>query len=94
MSDLRSISGTTEPGRQANADFPFYTGPVGVRDRDGWIDVAFFAPDVRVKLPAVGSLDGRKVRITAISTRQLDPSARSRGAMCAITMVVVPALEA
>lgn len=89
MSEPASIAGSIEPGRQALADFPFYAGPVGVRERDGWIDVAFFAPEVRVKLPLAATLDGRGVRVTAISTRQIDPIAKSRGAMCAITATVI-----
>jgi len=90
MSDPVSIAGGTEPGRQGVAAFPFYSGPVGIRDRDGWLDVAFFAPEVRAKLPVSGKLDGRSVRVTAISTRQTDPAAKARGAMCAITATVIP----
>lgn len=90
MSDPVSIAGGTEPGRQGAAVFPFYSGPVGIRDRDGWLDVAFFAPEVRAKLPVSGKLDGRSVRVTAISTRQADPQAKPRGAMCAITATVIP----
>lgn len=90
MTDPVSIAGGAEPGRQGVAAFPFYSGPVGVRDRDGWLDVAFFAPEVRAKLPVSGKLDGRDVRITAISTRQIDPGAKPRGAMCAITATVFP----
>ena len=90
MSDPVSIAGGTEPGRQGVAAFPFYSGPVGIRDRDGWLDVAFFAPEVRAKLPVSGKLDGRSVRVTAISTRQTDPAAKARGAMCAITATVFP----
>lgn len=91
MSDTApSIIGAVAPSRQARADFPFYEGQVGVRERDGWLDVAFFALDVRAKLPVDGLLDGKRIRITAISTRQIDPSAKARGAMCAITATVVP----
>lgn len=89
MTDQTSIAGSTEPGRQAQADFPFYVGSVGVRDRDGWMDVAFFAPDVRAKLPVSGTLDGKPVRITAISTRPLDRTARGRGVMSAITATAI-----
>ena len=90
MTDPVSIAGVTEPGRQGIADLPFYAGTVGIRERDGWLDVAFFAPEVRAKLPAAGKLDGRDVRITAVSTRQIDPTAKPRGAMCAITATVIP----
>lgn len=90
MTQPTSIEGSTEPGRQGIAAFPFYDGPVGIRDRDGWLDVAFFAPEIKGKLPVSGTLDGRPVRITAIATRKLDPAARPRGAMCAITATVVP----
>ena len=90
MSESVSIAGGTEPGRQGVAAFPFYEGEVGIRERDGWWDVAFFAPGVRAKLPASGVLDGRSVRVTAISTRQADPAAKARGAMCAITATVIP----
>ena len=90
MTEPVSIAGGTEPGRQGVAAFPFYSGPVGIRDRDGWLDVAFFAPEVRAKLPVSGKLDGRSVRVTAISTRQTDPAAKARGAMCAITATVIP----
>lgn len=94
MTESASIAGATEPGRQAVAAFPFYAGPVGVRERDGWMDVAFFAPEVRAKLPVEGTLDGSRVRITAISTRQIDPIAKARGAMCAITATVIPTSDA
>ena len=90
MTEPTSIAGGTDPGRQAQAAFPFYKGPVGVRDRDGWMDVAFFAPSVRPTLPIHGLLDGARVRITAIDTRPLDPTDRRRGAMCAITATVLP----
>lgn len=90
MTDPISISGSAEPGRQGVALFPFFAGPVGIRERDGWWDVAFFAPEVRAKLPVSGKLDGRSVRVTAISTRQTDPAAKARGAMCAITATVIP----
>ena len=90
MTEPVSIAGGTEPGRQGVAAFPFYSGSVGIRDRDGWLDVAFFAPEVRAKLPVSGKLDGRSVRVTAISTRQADPQAKPRGAMCAITATVIP----
>lgn len=90
MTELVSIAGSTEPGRQAIADFTFHKGPVGVRDRDGWMDVAFYAPSVRTTLPIHGLLDGQRVRITAIDTRPLDPTVRTRGATCAITATVIP----
>lgn len=90
MSEPLSIAGGTEPGRQGVALFPFYRGAVGIRERDGWLDVAFFAPEVNAKLPATGFLDGAKVRIASVAARQIDPSARPRGAMCAITAIVVP----
>jgi len=90
MTQTMSIAGGTESGRQGVAVFPFYEGPVGIREREGWWDVAFFASGVRAKLPVSGMLDGRSVRITAISTRQTDPSAKPRGAMCAITATVIP----
>lgn len=93
MSEPASIAGQVEPGRQAVAAFPFYNGPVGVRERDGWMDAAFFAPAVRATLPVSGTLDGRRVRITALSTRQIDPTAKPRGAMCAITATVVASEE-
>jgi hypothetical protein len=96
MIEPTSLAGSAEPGRQAQAEFPFLKGPttVGVRDRDGWMDVAFFAPEVRAKLPADGLLDGQPVRVIAISTRVLDPTIRTRGAMCAITATVVANPEA
>lgn len=90
MTEPTSIAGSTEPGRQTVAAFPFYSGPVGVRERDGWLDVAFFAPLVRMTLPISGLLDGKRVRITAVSTRQIDPTAKARGAMHAITATVIP----
>lgn len=90
MTETMSIAGGTEPGRQGVAVFPFYEGEVGIREREGWWDVAFFAAGVRAKLPVSGMLDGRPVRITAISTRQIDPNAKPRGAMCAITATVIP----
>ncbi|MBB4619983.1 hypothetical protein [Sphingomonas abaci] len=90
MTEPLSIAGGSEPGRQGVAAFPFYTGAVGIRERDGWLDVAFFAPEVRARLPAIGFLDGVKVRIASVAARQIDPSARPRGAMCAITATVIP----
>lgn len=94
MSQPASIRGETDPGRQAVAAFPFYSGPVGVREREGWMDIAFFAPEVRrANLPVAGLLDGQRVWITALSTRQLDPTAKPRGAMCAITATVVASEE-
>jgi hypothetical protein len=92
MSDATSIGGTTEPGWQAQADFPFYKGQVGVRDRGEWLDVAFFVPaSPKPRLPTTGLLDSRPVRITAVSTRPVDPSLR-RGSMQAVT--VTATLEA
>jgi hypothetical protein len=89
MTETMSIAGGTESGRQGVAVFPFYEGPVGIREREGWWDVAFFATGVRAKLPVSGMLDGRAVRITALSTRQTDPTAKARGAMCVITATVL-----
>lgn len=84
-----SIAGKVAENRIAQADFPFYTGPVGVVQRNGWLDVAFHAADIRVRVPVSGMLDGVPVLITSLNIRPLDPNVKSvRGAMSAITLTV------
>lgn len=95
MTELTSIIGEIEKGRQGVAAFGFYNGPVGIRDRGDWLEVAFFSPPVRATLPVTRMLDGKSVRITGIETRDPDPATpvRPRSANTrVIVATVVPVI--
>lgn len=92
MSD-DSITGAVDNGRRGAAIFRFYEGPVGIRDRDGVIELAFFSPPLHYRLPEEGLVDGQAVRVTGVRARDIDPdvpaSTRSTTPR-AIVMTVVP----
>jgi hypothetical protein len=88
-----SITGAVDNGRRGTAIFRFYEGPVGIRERDGAIELAFFSPPLRYRLPEEGLVDGQAVRVSGVRAREIDPdmpaSTRST-APRAIVMTVVP----
>lgn len=73
MTETQSIGGNVENGRTGMAAFPFFTGPVGIRDRDGAMEIAFYSPPMRFKLPVKGVIDGQDVQVIAVRARDLDP---------------------
>jgi len=76
MIDTQSIGGAVDNGRRGVAIFrPFYEGPVSITDRGDRMEVAFFAPPARYKLPLDGMLDGERVQVTGIRVRDLNPEA-------------------
>ncbi len=97
MSEFTTITGEVENGRRGVAVFPpsFYSGPVGIRERDGGMEIAFFAPPMRYRLPVEGTVDGVKVRVVSVAARDLDPAmpvpARSTTPR-AIVAAVVPTI--
>jgi len=79
MNDTPSIAGGVVNGTTGIAAFTFYAGAVGICDRDGYREVAFFAPPVAPELPSEGFLDGEKVTVIEVRTRDLNPHERTRG---------------
>ena len=79
MSDTPSIAGGVNNGTTGVAAFTFYAGVVGICERDGTREVAFFASMMTPDLPAEGFLDGEKVIVTEVRTRDLNPHERTRG---------------
>ncbi|MBD8547900.1 hypothetical protein [Sphingomonas sp. CFBP 8760] len=93
MSAAETITGGVNNGQRGTAVFTFYQGPVGIRNRSGWFEVAFFSSVVRPELPAAGLLDGKDVMVTGVTTRHLDPANPAKGRSeepRAITATVVP----
>ncbi len=78
MSDTPSIAGGVVNGTTGIAAFTFFRGLVGICDRDGVREIAFFASPVTAELPSEGFLDGEKVLVTEIRTRDLNPGERAR----------------
>lgn len=71
-SKSKSLVGNIANGRRATATFPFYSGPVGIRERDESSDVfevAFFAPSFRPALPTAAVVDGVTVTVTEVVQR-------------------------
>lgn len=95
MTEIATITGDVQNGRRGVAAFPasFYSGPVGIRERDGGMEIGFYTPPMRYRLPVEGMVDGVRVRVVSVSARDLDPAmpvpARSSTPR-AITAVVVP----
>lgn len=71
------MSVNVENGRTADVEFPFYTGPVGVRERDGHSELAYFGVAPELKFPIYGKVDGKRVSVTAIQSRDLDQTTAS-----------------
>jgi len=91
-----SIAGGVINGTTGFATFEFFAGQVGICQRDGAREVAFFAPLVTPDLPSEGILDGEKVTVIEIRTRPLNPGERTRGrdrGPCAIVATVIPSPE-
>lgn len=84
--------GSIDNGRSALAEFPFYRGMVGVRDRDGYIELAYFDKVSDLKLPIDGKLDGERVRVLSVKARDLHQATASlsrTGSVRVITLTVV-----
>lgn len=79
------MTDTIDNGRTALADFAFFTGRVGVRDREDYIEAAYFGRTRNVRLPADGTLDGEAVRAIEIQSRPV----RAGAALRAITLTIV-----
>lgn len=79
MSDTPSIAGGVVNGTTGIAAFTFYAGGVGICERDGYREVAFFSPLVTPELPSEGFLNGEKVTVIEVRTRDLNPGERTRG---------------
>lgn len=79
MSDTPSIAGGVVNGTTGIAAFAFYAGMVGICERNGFREIAFFAPTVETELPSEGILDGEKVTVIEVRTRDLNPGERIRG---------------
>lgn len=79
MSDTPSIAGDVINGTTGIAAFAFYAGSVGICERDGMREVAFFAPLTMPNLPSEGFLDGEKVTVIDVQIRDLNPGERTRG---------------
>lgn len=96
MTETHSIGGSVNNGRTGVAAFPFYKGSVGIRDREGEMEVAFYSQPMRFKLPVSGFVDGQKVTVISVRARDLDPdvptSTRST-ALRAIVATVIPSTE-
>lgn len=93
MTGSTSIAGSVEAASRGVADFPgLIKGPVGIRHRGEWIDVAFFAPAVQPPLPLRGTLDGQAAQVVSVTARELGdaPIGRtSAAATKAITATVI-----
>jgi hypothetical protein len=79
MSDTPSIAGSVVNGATGIAAFTFYAGTVGICERDGYLEVAFFAHPVTAELPSEGFLDGEKVTVIEVRTRDRNPGEPTRG---------------
>ena len=79
MSDTPSIAGGVINGTTGIAAFAFFAGSVGICERDGMREVAFFASMTMPNLPSEGFLDGEKVTVIDVQIRDLNPGERTRG---------------
>lgn len=69
MSSKKVLGGTTESRPRVDVAFTFYAGPASVREtEDDLLEVGFYAPAVKPKLPMEGLVAGEKV--TALSIKQ------------------------
>ena len=64
-----AITGSIENGRRAQVALPFYSGVVGVRERGDAIELAWFGLPVAFAGPVEGTLDGQRIRVTAVRAR-------------------------
>ena len=89
-----SIGGRVDNGRQGTAVFTFYSGAVGIRDREDSMEVAFFADKVSVRVGQEGLVDGKIVTVVGVSTRELDQGAPRKPRTGALKLFVVNCLPA
>lgn len=87
-----SLGGRVENGRQGEAVFTFYRGPVGIRDREDRMEVAFFADKVSVRVGTEGIVDSKIVTVVGVSTRELDQGAPRKPKTGALKLFVVTCL--
>lgn len=78
MSDTSSIAGGVDNGTTGVAAFTFYAGGVGICQRAGYREIAFFSLPVTAVLPCEGLVDGEKVIVTEIRSRERNPGERTR----------------
>jgi hypothetical protein len=88
---MTDIVGTIENGRTAQADFPgVYTGTVGIRDRDGFCEIAFLGRIRARNFRGVdGTLAGEPYRMVS-----LDTSSITDGMMTANVIPIAPSTGA
>ena len=80
------IAGRVDNGRRGQAQLPFYTGEVGVTERAGMLELAWFGRPLTLSKPAEGELDGVRIRVNGLTSRELsaDPGAQRGSSLQAI----------
>jgi hypothetical protein len=86
------LGGSVENGRQGHAVFTFYRGPVGIRERDDRLEVAFFADKVSARIGTEGIVDSKIVTVIGVTTRELDQGAPRKPKSGALKLFVATVL--